>query len=70
MSPIATILDEVTAAAKLNDQGENPEAHAALLNGIERLQLAAEKPMETAKRILYQVWKFPCRPSLRNNLDC
>ena len=45
MSPIATISAEVAAAAKVNEQGENPEAHAALLLSIERLQLAAEKPI-------------------------
>ena len=55
MSPITTIIAEVAAAAKVNDQGENPEAHAALLHSIERLRLAAEKPTETARRIIYQV---------------
>ena len=68
MSPIASIITEVAAAAKLNDQGDNPEAHAALLRGIERLQLAAEKPIETAKRIIYQVGKFRCRPPLETKL--
>ena len=58
MSPLATIIAEVAAAAKVDDQGENPEAHAALLHRIQRLQLAAEKPIETAKRIIYQV-RFP-----------
>lgn len=64
MSHIATIIEEITAAAKLNDQGGNVEAHAALLHGIQRLQLAAEKPIETAKRIIYQVGDCSCRPPL------
>lgn len=55
MSSITTIVAEVAAAALEDGQGDNPEAHALLLKSIERLQLAAEKPAETAKRILYQV---------------
>ena len=55
MSSIAVIIEEVAAAAKLDDQRDDPEAHAALLRGIQRLQLAVEKPTETAKRIIYQV---------------
>lgn len=52
---INNIIAEVAAAANMDGQGDNPEAHAALLSGIQRLQLAVEKPTETAKRILYQV---------------
>ena len=55
MMSINNIIAEVAAAAKMDGQGDHPEAHAALLNSIHRLQLAVEKPTETAKRILYQV---------------
>ncbi len=55
MSSISAIIAEVAAAADIDYQGKDPGAHAALLNSIQRLQLAAEKPTETAKRILYQV---------------
>ncbi|CAD6578655.1 MAG: hypothetical protein ASARMPREDX12_008924 [Alectoria sarmentosa] len=54
MSPITTIIAEVAAAADKDGQGDDPKAHALLLNSIQRLQLAAEKPPETANRILYQ----------------
>lgn len=59
MTSINKIIAEVAVAANADDQGDNPEAHAALLNGIQRLQLAVEKPIETAKRILYQVRLLP-----------
>ena len=62
MSSIAAIIEEVAAAAKLDDQSDDPEAHTALLRGIQRLQLAVEKPTETAKRILYQVRVSPPWP--------
>ena len=55
MSSLTTIIAEVAAAAEFDSQGDSPEAHALLLNSIQRLQLAAEYPIETAKRILYQV---------------
>ena len=59
MSPITTIIAEVAAAADKDGQGDDPKAHALLLNSIQRLQLAAEKPPETANRILYQVRLSP-----------
>lgn len=52
---IKQIVADVAAAADMHEQRDNPEAHAALLNNIQRFQLAAEKPTETAKRILYQM---------------
>lgn len=41
-----------------DDQDNNPEAHALLLSSIQRLQLMAKNPAETAKRILYEVRLF------------
>lgn len=55
MTSISKIIAEMAAAANVDERGDNSEAHAKLLNGIQRLQLAVEKPIETAKRILYQV---------------
>lgn len=62
MSSITAIIEEVAAAAKVDDQRDDPEAHAALLRSIQRLQLAVEKPTETAKRIIYQVRVSPVAP--------
>ena len=59
MSFIKQIVADVAAAADMDEQRDGPEAHAALLNNIQRCQLAAEIPTETAKKILYQM-----RPSL------
>lgn len=58
MSSIHSIINEVTAAAEADAGGDNPRAHATLLQCIQKLMLAAEKPLETAKRILYQVSSF------------
>lgn len=59
MSSIASIIDDVTAAAARADAGQcDPEAHATLLRCIQKLTLAVEKPLETAKRLLYQVSTF------------
>lgn len=58
MTSINNIIAEVASAASRDAQGDNPAAHAALLNSIQRLQLVVEKPTETAKRILYQVRLF------------
>ena len=57
MSTISGIIDEVTAAALADAEGCDPKAHSTLLRCIQRLTLAAEKPLETAKRLLYQVSK-------------
>lgn len=53
------------AAARAHSEGDNDEAHAAFLSSIQLLQLAAEEPAETAKRILYQVSVSLQRHSLR-----
>ena len=56
MSSITTLIAEVAAAAAdVDHRSDNPEAHAALLDSIQRLQLAAETPTETVKRIIFQV---------------
>lgn len=58
MSSITSIIDDVTAAARADAGQCDPEAHATLLRCIQKLTLAAEKPLETAKRLLYQVSTF------------
>ena len=55
MSSISNIIAEVTLAAQADAKGDDPKAHHALLKSIQKLTLAAERPTETAKRILYQV---------------
>ena len=55
MSDLSSIIEEVAAAAKAEAVGTDPNAHTRLLRSIERLTLAAEKPLETVKRIVYQV---------------
>ena len=55
MSVLSSTIDEVAAAAKADAVGSDPEAHTKLLQSIHKLTLAAEKPLETVKRILYQV---------------
>lgn len=55
MSPIKNLIEEVSAAADADGKGDDPKAHAALLQAIHELTLAAERPTETAKRIMYQV---------------
>lgn len=55
MSTINSIIDDVAAAARADAEGCDPKAHATLLQNIQKLQLAAETPSETAKRLLYQV---------------
>ena len=55
MSPIKSLIKEVSAAADADAKGDDPKAHSALLQSIHELTLAAEKPTETAKRIIYQV---------------
>ena len=58
MSIINHIIDDVAAAALADAEGDDPKAHATLLHCIQRLILAAEKPLETIKRLLYQVRKL------------
>lgn len=58
MSSLTNIIDDVTAAAQADAGQCDPEAHASLLQCIQKLTLAAEKPLETAKRLLYQVSIF------------
>ena len=55
MSSIDTIIAEVSASAQADAGQDDPETHAKLLQSIWKLLLAAEKPLETAKRIVYQV---------------
>lgn len=55
MALIANLIDEVARLAHAEGGSEDAENHAKLLHSIHRLQLAAEKPKETAKRIMYQV---------------
>ncbi|CAO1605760.1 hypothetical protein XANCAGTX0491_009266 [Xanthoria calcicola] len=54
MALIANLIDEVARLAHAEGDSEDAENHAKLLHSIHRLQLAAEKPKETAKRIMYQ----------------
>lgn len=58
MVSVNSIIDDVAAAAEADAGGCDPEAHARLLQSIQNSTLASEKPLETAKRILYQVSKF------------
>ena len=58
MSSLSCLIEDVAAAARADAEGSDPEAHATLLQRIQRLTLAAEKPLETAKRLLYQVSSF------------
>lgn len=55
MALIDSLIDEVASRAHAEGDSDNAENHARLLNSIYRLQLAVEKPIETAKRIMYQV---------------
>lgn len=55
MSSLHSIIEDVAVAARADAEGRDPEAHTILLHSIQRLTLAAEKPLETAKRLLYQV---------------
>lgn len=55
MSNINSIIDDVVATARADAKGCNPKTHPTLLQSIQKLQLAAETPSETAKRLLYQV---------------
>lgn len=59
MSILSNVIDEVAAAAQADADGSDPKAHAKLLQTVQKLTLAAEKPSETVKRILYQV-SIPC----------
>ncbi|KAF6230884.1 hypothetical protein HO173_011000 [Letharia columbiana] len=54
MVSVNSIIDDVAAAAEADAGGCDPEAHARLLQSIQNSTLASEKPLETAKRILYQ----------------
>ena len=58
LSTLNDIIDDVAAAARADAEGCDPEAHATLLQRVQRLTLAVEKPLETAKRLLYQVSNF------------
>lgn len=58
MSSISTIIDDVAAAARADAGHCDPGAHATLIRRIHQLTLAAETPLETAKRLLYQVSNF------------
>jgi len=49
------LIDEITIAVQAEAGGQEPDAHTRLLQGIQNLLLAAEKPEETAKRLMYQV---------------
>ena len=49
------IINDVAVAAQADAGRCDPEAHATLLQCVQRLTLAVEKPLETAKRLLYQV---------------
>lgn len=55
MSALSSIIEEVAAAAEADTVGSDPKAHTKLLQTIQKLTLAAERPSETIKRILYQV---------------
>lgn len=55
MSVLSSTIDEVAAAAQADADGSDPMAHTKLLQTIQKLTLAAERPLETVKRILYQV---------------
>lgn len=55
MALIASLIDEVARLAHAKGDSDDAENHAKLVHSIHRLQLAAEKPIETAKRIMYQV---------------
>ncbi len=55
MALMTNLLDEVARLAHAEGDSDDPENHARLLQSIHKLQLAAEKPIETAKRIMYQV---------------
>ena len=55
MSVLSSAIDEVVAAARADAVGSDPKAHTNLLQSIHKLTLAAETPLETVKRILYQV---------------
>ncbi|KAI4098443.1 MAG: hypothetical protein LQ339_006414 [Xanthoria mediterranea] len=54
MALIASLIDEVARLAHAKGDSDDAENHAKLVHSIHRLQLAAEKPIETAKRIMYQ----------------
>ncbi|KAL8831347.1 MAG: hypothetical protein Q9170_005340 [Blastenia crenularia] len=49
-----SLIAEVTSLAYAEGDSKDVENHAKLLRTIHKLQLAAEKPVETAKRIMYQ----------------
>ncbi len=55
MASIHSLIEDVAAAAWADAERHDPETHAILLQCIQKLTLTAEKPLETAKRILYQV---------------
>ncbi len=55
MASIHSLIEDVAAVAWADAEGHDPETHAILLQRIQKLTLTAEKPLETAKRILYQV---------------
>ncbi len=55
MASIHSLIEDVAAAAWADSEGHDPETHAKLLQCIQKLTLTVEKPLETAKRILYQV---------------
>ncbi len=66
MASVTSIIDDVAAAALADAGGRDPEAYATLLQCIQKLVLAAETPLETAKRLLYQVSSL--YDSQRNNV--
>lgn len=59
-SSLEKSINDVIAAARADAAECDSQSHAALLQSIQDLTLAAEKPSETAKRILYQVSYFDC----------
>lgn len=56
---VLDLIDEVKLAAEADSQ--NPAAHARLLTAIQKLQIAAETPLESIMRFLYLV----CTPGPR-----
>ncbi|KAL8949502.1 MAG: hypothetical protein Q9222_004392 [Ikaeria aurantiellina] len=55
MRPIHTLLQDIGTAAHIDGRGDDAIAHATLLRCIQELTLAAETPLETVKRIIYQL---------------
>ncbi|KAL6716069.1 hypothetical protein ACLMJK_007031 [Lecanora helva] len=54
MSTLQSIIRDISDAAQADAAGD-PRAHVNLLQSIHRLTLAAERPTETVKRLIYQV---------------